>query len=76
MQVCGRIKKSEQSYNFNHPTILHKHSLITRLLVLQVRTDASHAGPHTMLSILTEDFYIVRVILYWRHRFSTCWDLL
>ena len=52
MRVGGRINHSEQSYHLNHSIILHKHSLITRLLALQVHTDATHAGPHTMLSIL------------------------
>ena len=61
MRVGGRIDNSKQSYHLNHPIILHKHSLITRLLALQVHTDATHAGPHTMLSIIAEDFYIVGV---------------
>ena len=59
--LLRRIQESEQSYNFNHPIILHKHSTITRLLALQVHTDATHAGPHTMLSILAEDFYVVGI---------------
>ena len=59
--VGGRIRKSEQSYNFKHPIILHKHSTITRLLALQVHTDPTHAGPNTMLFILAEHVYVVGI---------------
>ena len=43
LRVGGRIEKSEQSYNFNHPIILHKHSTITRLLHSSASTYRCHS---------------------------------
>ena len=59
MRVGGRIANSGRSYAFNHPIILPKSSVLTKLIALQVHFTATHAGPNTMLSILAADYSIV-----------------
>ena len=54
IRVGGRLENSDLSYESAHPIILDKSSRITKLLVSQVHDQSQHAGPNTMLSILSE----------------------
>ena len=55
--VGGRLQKSEVFQK--HPIILHRSSPATLLLIQQLHLDHGHIGPSTLLSVLSEDFYII-----------------
>ena len=58
IRVGGRLENAELTFEAAHPD---KRSRITRLLVDQVHSLSKHAGPNTMLSILSEHYHIVGV---------------
>ncbi len=59
VRVGGRLQQSNLPYSSQHPILLHGKSNFTRLLVNQRHKDCHHAGPGTLIAILSTDYYII-----------------
>ena len=58
LRVGGRLCNSGLDYQSVHPIILHRSCWLTCLLVEHVHRTSQHAGPATMLSILSATYFI------------------
>ncbi len=72
LRVGGRLTHSLLSRSIKHPIIIHKCSLLSKLLVWQVHLDSGHAGVGTMLAILSENYHIIGVRSLLRQVSRTC----
>lgn len=61
LRVGGRLQKSSLSDARIHPLILHPKSHIVRLLVHQTHRHMLHAGPSTIMAILSSSYHIPRL---------------
>ena len=59
IRVGGRLQQSNLPFSSRHPILLYGKSSFTRLLVDQRHRDCHHAGPATLIAILSTDYYII-----------------
>lgn len=58
MRVGGRLQKATLMSAATHPIILNRQSHLSKLIVVQTHLRTLHAGPATMLSVLSSQYYI------------------
>ena len=58
LRVGGRLQQFGESDCSVHPIILSQKSPVVKLLVEQLHRDSHHAGPSTLLAILSETYHI------------------
>ena len=61
LRVGGRLNQLQQSTCSQNPVILHHNSCLVRMLCLQVHKKSGHPGPATLLTLLTEEYYIIGI---------------
>ena len=59
IRVGGRLQQADLPYEQQHPVILHRKSIYTKLLVRDLHITSCHAGTSTLLSLLAENYFIV-----------------
>ncbi|XP_029172429.1 uncharacterized protein LOC114941586 [Nylanderia fulva] len=59
IRVGGRLRHSELAEKTKHPIVLASHSLVSSL-IRHIHLQALHAGSRLTLSILREDFWLIR----------------
>ena len=58
LRVGGRLQNSALPSKMAHPLLLSTTSRIVQLLVNNAHTSAMHAGPSTILSNISRDYFI------------------
>ncbi len=61
LRVGGRLHKMDLSSHTQHPVILKATSPLCNLFVRHTHVQANHAGPSSMLAIISEKYYITGV---------------
>ncbi|UYV80978.1 hypothetical protein LAZ67_19002335 [Cordylochernes scorpioides] len=59
LRVGGRLQRSNLSSNQKHPMILPKKHHITRLIIQEYHQRYLHAGPHLVLSLIRNKYWIL-----------------
>lgn len=59
LRVGERLSKAPMPFSVRHPILLSSHPLVT-LIIHQTHLQALHAGPQLTLSLLRQDFWIIR----------------
>nr|CAH7750739.1 unnamed protein product [Callosobruchus chinensis] len=60
LRVGGRLKNSPYELNKKYPMLLHAEHLITKLLFEYEHYRLMHVGPNTLLSIIRENFWVLK----------------
>ncbi|XP_055623506.1 uncharacterized protein LOC129766931 [Toxorhynchites rutilus septentrionalis] len=61
-RVGGRLQQSDFSYDNKHPILLHRHSILTSLILLHEHQEHLHCGPQSLLAACRTRFWILRGI--------------
>ena len=59
LRVGGRLERADLPFSTRHPLILHRKDRLSWLLVRHLHWSNQHAGPTTLMGILSNTYYIV-----------------
>lgn len=72
MRVGGRLRNSDEDFDSCHPIVLPKRDTFVDLLIDYYHQSNCHAGPHLLLSILRQKFWILSARHVIRGRIRAC----
>ena len=61
LRAGGRLRRSQEDFEFKHPVILPKKCFITELLVQGIHKEVGHLGKKTILSHLRKKYWVTGV---------------
>ncbi|KAJ8980855.1 hypothetical protein NQ317_008914 [Molorchus minor] len=72
LRVGGRLVNSRLEFGIQHPILLPKHDRFVDLLIDHYHSSNLHTGPHLLLSILRQKYWILSARSIVRHRIKKC----
>ncbi|KAI5714707.1 hypothetical protein M8J77_004136 [Diaphorina citri] len=72
LRVGGRLGKSNLGFESQHPALLPKKHHVTNLIIDHVHRKNLHTGPHLLLAILRQKFWILSARSVVRQRVQAC----
>jgi len=72
LRVGGRLRNSQLTNDRKTPSILPRHSTLTKLVIQSAHIENLHAGPQLILAVINQQFVIIRARDAVRHQINKC----
>lgn len=74
LRVGGRLENAEISYDSKHPVILPSDHHITRIIIRKYHEMNAHVGPHHVLSLIRQKYWVIHGLKTVKSVISKCID--